>query len=248
MGSRSIPRRPPCARWPRLVPELWESPVGTAALAGRLNEHVTALNTISDRWFELAGQARRHADDYSQTVAATPKPQEFKDVDDGLDQSAGGRRPRSAASQVSTQRGQLEPRATRRGGTVRRGDRDQHVAQGRGHTTGPWRGRSGGGVPAGAGAGPVPKALVCLRRLSWPRRVPPKPARPERARVNWRRCCPPHSARSGVWRAAWRAWPARSRRHSCRPVKAWRKPPPKGCPDWRRRRRPTQSCPSTPVA
>ena len=62
------------------VPELWDSPVGTAALAGRLNEHVTALNTIADRWFELAGQARKHADDYSQTVAATPKPQDFKDA------------------------------------------------------------------------------------------------------------------------------------------------------------------------
>ena len=44
------------------VPDLWDSPDGTAALAGRLNEHVTALTTIADRWFELArpgAQARR---------------------------------------------------------------------------------------------------------------------------------------------------------------------------------------------
>ena len=76
-----------------LVPELWDSPVGTAALAGRLNEHVTALNTISDRWFELADQARKHADDYSQTVAATPKPQEFKDAEDAFNRAAAAKDP-----------------------------------------------------------------------------------------------------------------------------------------------------------
>ncbi|RDH80275.1 hypothetical protein DVS77_00140 [Mycolicibacterium moriokaense] len=64
------------------VPELWDSPVGTPALTGRLNEYVTALNTIADRWFELADQARKHADDYSQTSAATPKPDEFQAADD----------------------------------------------------------------------------------------------------------------------------------------------------------------------
>ena len=93
-----------------LVPELWESPVGTAALAGRLNEHVTALNTISDRWFELAGQARKHADDYSQTVSATPRPQEFQEKIDAFNraQAAGNT---VAASQALQERGVLEQRA-----------------------------------------------------------------------------------------------------------------------------------------
>jgi hypothetical protein len=93
-----------------LVPELWESPVGTAALAGRLNEHVAALNTISDRWFALADQARKHADDYSQTVSATPKPQEFRDIDDAL-AKARTSGDQIGASQLSFARGQLEQRA-----------------------------------------------------------------------------------------------------------------------------------------
>ena len=90
-----------------LVPELWESPVGTAALAGRLNEYVTAMNTISDRWFELAGQARRHADDYSQTVAATPKPQEFTDAHNAFDRATDP----VSKSQAGAARGRLESRA-----------------------------------------------------------------------------------------------------------------------------------------
>ncbi len=61
------------------VPDLWESPTGTAALAGRLNEYATNLNAIADRWFALADQSRRHADDYSQTVSVTPKPEEFQE-------------------------------------------------------------------------------------------------------------------------------------------------------------------------
>ncbi len=92
------------------VPDLWDSPVGTAALAGRLNEHVTALNTIADRWFELAGQARRHADDYSQTAAATPKPQDFKDVEETWNRAAAAKDP-IAMSQAVSARGQLEQRA-----------------------------------------------------------------------------------------------------------------------------------------
>ena len=66
--------------------------------------------------------------------------------------------------------------------------------------------------------------------------------------VSWRRCCPPRSARSGVWRAVWQAWPVRSRRHSCRPAKAWRRPPRRECPGWRRRTPPTPSCPSRSAA
>ena len=77
------------------VPELWDSPVGTAALSGRLLEHATALTTIADRWFELADESRRHADDYSQTVAAVPKPQEFKQNEAAAD---AGRRPTRTAS------------------------------------------------------------------------------------------------------------------------------------------------------
>ena len=61
------------------VPDLWDSPVGTAALAGRLKEHVDAITTIADRWSELGDEAQKHANDYSQTVAAMPKPQEFKE-------------------------------------------------------------------------------------------------------------------------------------------------------------------------
>ncbi len=91
-----------------LVPELWESPVGTAALAGRLNEHVTALNTISDRWFELADEARKHADDYSQTVAATPKPQEFADAHNAFDRATDP----VSKSQAGAALGRLEARAT----------------------------------------------------------------------------------------------------------------------------------------
>lgn len=92
------------------VPELWESPVGTAALAGRLNEHVAALNAIADRWFELADQARRHADDYSQTVCATPKPQEFTDVRNEWNRASAAR-DQIGMSQASFKLGQLDQRA-----------------------------------------------------------------------------------------------------------------------------------------
>ena len=124
------------------VPELWESPVGTAALAGRLNEHVAALNTIADRWFELADQARKHADDYSQTVAATPKPQEFRDAEDASSRAGAAEEP-VGMSQAEFGARPARTARTRRGDALRRGNRDHHVAQGRGRTAGPRRGRAG---------------------------------------------------------------------------------------------------------
>ena len=139
-----------------LVPELWESPVGTAALAARLNEHVTALNTISDRWFELAGQARRHADDYSQTVAATPKPEEFKDVDDAL-AKARAAEDHISASKLSFQRGQLEQRAIAEAARYAGVTETSTSPKGAGTPQAPGGGASGGGVPAGAGAGSAPQ-------------------------------------------------------------------------------------------
>ena len=92
------------------VPDLWDSPEGTAALSGRLTEHANALTTISDRWFELGEEARKHADDYSQTVTAVPKPEEFKDNEIALRQAqADGNS--IAVSQLIQQRGVLEQRA-----------------------------------------------------------------------------------------------------------------------------------------
>ncbi|MDX1885216.1 hypothetical protein [Mycolicibacterium sp. 120270] len=92
------------------VPDYWESPIGTAALAGRLNEHVAALNTISERWFTLAEQSRRHGDDYSETTGATPKPTEFTEARDRLNQAIAAKNP-VAASQASTDLGRLEAKA-----------------------------------------------------------------------------------------------------------------------------------------
>jgi hypothetical protein len=92
------------------VPEQWDSPVGTEALAGRLNEYVANLTAMSDRFFELGGEGRRHADDYSETAAATPKPQEFKDNLDAYNRAVAAGDP-IGASQLAFARGQLEQRA-----------------------------------------------------------------------------------------------------------------------------------------
>jgi hypothetical protein len=131
-----------------LVPELWESPVGTAALSGRLTEHVTALNTISDRWFELADEARKHADDYSETVAATPKPQEFTDAHTAFDQATDP----VSKSQAGAALGRLEARATveatRYAGVTEISTSPKSPAT----AQAPAVGAGGGGVPAGAGA------------------------------------------------------------------------------------------------
>ena len=135
-----------------MVPELWESPVGTAALAGRLNEHVAALNTIADRWFELGDQARKHADDYSQTVAATPKPQEFKDNEDAYNRALAAR-DTIAASQLVTARGVLQQRAlaeaARYAGVTETSTSPRGV--GAAPQTPGAGAPGGGGVPAGAG-------------------------------------------------------------------------------------------------
>jgi hypothetical protein len=90
------------------VPELWESPTGTAALAGRLNEYVTNLNAIADRWFALGDQSRRHADDYSATVSATPKPEEFEQARTQFNQATDP----IVKSQAALALGRLESLAT----------------------------------------------------------------------------------------------------------------------------------------
>lgn len=135
------------------VPELWDSPVGTAALAGRLNEHVAALNTIADRWFELGDQARRHADDYSQTVSAVPKPQEFKDNENALNRARAANDP-IAVSQLVSQRGVLEQRAlaesTRYAGVTETSTSPNGVGTPQAAGAGA---PAGGGVPTGAAAG-----------------------------------------------------------------------------------------------
>jgi hypothetical protein len=139
-----------------LVPELWESPVGTAALSGRLTEHVTALNTISDRWFELADEARKHADDYSETVAATPKPQEFTDAHTAFDQATDP----VSKSQAGAALGRLEARATveatRYAGVTEISTSPKSPAA----AQAPAVGAGGGGVPAGAGAAATPQAAA----------------------------------------------------------------------------------------
>ncbi len=134
-----------------LVPELWESPFGTAALAGRLNEHVTALNTIADRWFELAGQARRHADDYSETVSATPRPQEFKDAEDAF-QRASAANDQIGMSQAKFAHGQLEARAAAEAVRYAGVTEASTAPTGTGAPQAPGVGAPGGGAPAGAGA------------------------------------------------------------------------------------------------
>jgi hypothetical protein len=132
------------------VPDYWDSPTGTAALAGRLNEHVSALNTISDRWFALAEQSRKHGDDYSQTTSATPKPQEFVDARDRLNRALEAKNG-IAASQASTDLGMLNGRAmaeaARYAGVT-------EATTGLGTPQAPAVGvPTGAGAPAGAGAG-----------------------------------------------------------------------------------------------
>jgi len=92
------------------VPDMWDSPEGTAALSGRLMEHANAITTIADRWFELGDDGRKHADDYSQAVTAVPKPKEFKENEARL-QQAQRERNSIVVSQLLFQRGELEQRA-----------------------------------------------------------------------------------------------------------------------------------------
>ncbi|OBA99973.1 hypothetical protein A5662_14870 [Mycobacteriaceae bacterium 1482268.1] len=149
-----------------MVPEMWDSPVGTAALAGRLNEHVTALNTIADRWFELADQARKHADDYSQTVSATPKPQEFQDKIDAFNRAnAAGNQ--IAASQALQERGVLEGRAQAEAARYAGITETTTSPQGAGNPQAPGAGVPGGGAaPAGAGAAGTPSAAPGQAQLA----------------------------------------------------------------------------------
>ena len=92
------------------VPDMWDSPEGTAALSGRLMEHANAITTIADRWSELGDEAQKHANDYSQAVTAVPKPKEFKENEARL-QQAQRERNSIAVSQLLFQRGELEQRA-----------------------------------------------------------------------------------------------------------------------------------------
>lgn len=126
-----------------LVPDLWESPTGTAALAGRLNEYVTSLSGIADRWFTLADQSRRHADDYSQTVSATPKPEEFHTARSEFEQATDP----IAKSQAALALGRLESLATAEASRYA-GVTDASTGMGS-----PPVAPGAPGVPAGAGAG-----------------------------------------------------------------------------------------------
>src|SRR5262249_49489382 len=124
------------------VPDMWESPVGTAALSGRLAEHATAITTIADRWFEIVDETRKHADDHSQAVAAVPKPTEFKQNEAAL-REAQAEGNGIAASQLLFQRGELLTRAV---GVATRYAADTEL------TTAPK------GSPAPQGAGSMPGA------------------------------------------------------------------------------------------
>ncbi len=92
------------------VPDMWDSPEGTAALAGRLTEHATAITAISDRWFQLGDETRKHADDHGQAVGAVPKPAEFKENEARLREAQQANNG-IAASQLLFQRGELLQRA-----------------------------------------------------------------------------------------------------------------------------------------
>lgn len=134
------------------VPEMWESPTGTAALAGRLNEYVTNLNSISDRWYELASQSRRHADDFGQTVSATPKPEEFQAARDEFAQATN----EISRSQAGMKLGRLQALGT---AEASRYAMTTDATTGIGTPQAPGAGvPTGGGVPAGAGTGAVAPA------------------------------------------------------------------------------------------
>ncbi len=127
------------------VPDLWESPTGTAALSGRLLQYVSSLNAIADRWFALGDQARRHADDFGETVAATPRPQEFTDARTAFEQAVDP----VSKSQASAAYGRLEARAT---AEASRYAGVAEVTTGIGTPAAPGT-PTAPGVPAGAGGG-----------------------------------------------------------------------------------------------
>jgi hypothetical protein len=96
------------------VPDLWESPEGTAALASRLTHHGSAADGIAERWQGLGDQSQKLAEAYSQAVTVVPKPLEFEQNAQALQQAhATNVNNRNAAviSQLIRQRGELEQRA-----------------------------------------------------------------------------------------------------------------------------------------
>jgi hypothetical protein len=126
------------------VPDMWDSPVGTAALSGRLTEYANVVTSISDRWFQLGDETRKHADDHSQAVSAVPKPKEFKENEarlmDAQRQGNG-----IAASQLLFQRGELNQRAV---ATAVRYAADTELTTSPKGAPAP---QAAGGVPGGAG-------------------------------------------------------------------------------------------------
>jgi hypothetical protein len=126
------------------VPDMWDSPVGTAALSGRLTEYANVVTSISDRWFQLGDETRKHADDHSQAVSAVPKPKEFKENEASLmeaQRQANG----IAASQLLFQRGELNQRAVAT--AVRYAADTELTTSPKGAPAPP----AAGGVPGGAG-------------------------------------------------------------------------------------------------
>jgi hypothetical protein len=126
------------------VPDMWDSPVGTAALSGRLTEYASAVTSISDRWFGLGDETRKHADDHSQAVSAVPKPKEFKENEARL-MEAQRQGNGIAASQLLFQRGELNQRAV---ATAVRYAADTELTTSPKDAPAP---QASGGVPGGAG-------------------------------------------------------------------------------------------------
>ncbi|MGH3677513.1 MAG: PPE domain-containing protein, partial [Mycobacterium sp.] len=152
------------------VPDLWESPEGTAALAGRLTEHAGAANAVAERWQALAEQSQKHAEVYSQAVTVLPKPMEFGQNDaamhDAVSTNINGSN-NAVISQLIRQRGELEQRAL---ATSARYHADTEATTGPDGAAVPHSTPSGAhpatgpgaGTPAGVaakpGEAPVPKA------------------------------------------------------------------------------------------
>ncbi len=139
------------------VPDYWDSPVGTDALAGRLNEYGANLNAVSDRWFELGDGARKHADDYSQTVSATPKPHDFQDARDAFARASAANDP-VGMSQAQFTYGQLQARASAEEARYA-GITETSTAPAGAGTPQP-TGAGAGGAPAAAGAAPGERAAA----------------------------------------------------------------------------------------
>lgn len=142
------------------IPECWDSPVGTPALTGRIDEHAAALDAISEQWSDLGGQASRHGQQYEETVAVVPKPQEFKDNETALrnaqTDNAGGQNS-LLISQLIRERGELEQRAL---ATALRYHGETETTTGNSGVAGPQP--TGASSPGGAhaGAASVPRGAA----------------------------------------------------------------------------------------